>query len=118
MIHTIILIAFIILGIYLAFNDLEVVGSIMIIFFGVWLIGHSIEWASAEYDYEVFKAEMAAYQTTLDNVRSHNNEFETLSIASDILELNTRLARYKVENTSWFYGIYIDDKINSINPIK
>jgi hypothetical protein len=79
---------------------------------------NTIEMLTVEYDYEMMVAERNAYQSTLNGLREINNEFETLAIGTDIIEFNKNLAKEKVQNESWFYGPYIDDRIINIKPVK
>jgi predicted signal transduction protein with EAL and GGDEF domain len=97
---------------------LNIFGWIFIIISIVTLPFNTIEMLTVEYDYEMMVAERNAYQSTLNGLREINNEFETLAIGTDIIEFNKNLAKEKVQNESWFYGPYIDDRIINIKPVK
>jgi len=116
-------IVLLIIGIALLFADsysggVEVVGGILIIISAVALPINTIELLSSEYDYEILVAERDSYQLSLDGLRSIDNSFETLAIGQDIVDFNKKIAREKVQNKSWFYDSYIDDRIDSLEPIK
>tara|TARA_R110000796_G_scaffold161858_1_gene278619 strand:- start:2703 stop:3071 length:369 start_codon:yes stop_codon:yes gene_type:complete len=93
-------------------------GWLIAVIFGIALLVNTIELFTVSYEFEVYEKEMEAYQETLDNIRANKVEFETATIAFDVIQVNTRLARLKRENKSWFYDIYLDDRIDSIKPIK
>ena len=116
---TIIFVVVLIIGIFMALSyDFEGSGWALIICSFIVLTINTIELLSVKYDYEVLKETRNAYQQTLDDLREVNNQFETLAIGIEIVEFNKHLATEKVQNRTWFYGVYMDDRINSINPVK
>ena len=120
MIITIILLSLTVLGIYLfkATYDYEVLGSIIMIIFGIWLIISTYLLLTVSYHYELFVVKRTAFETTLNNVRKNGNEYETVAIAKEVVKWNTRLAEDKFDNRFWFYDQYIDDRINTLEPIE
>ena len=82
------------------------------------LIFNTIQMLTPSYDYEILLAERNSYQESLNQLREIDNEFETLAIGEDIIDFNQHIARQKVQNKSWFYDSYIDDRIETLEPIK
>ena len=104
---------------YDGYNEGNLLGGwLLIIIFGISLIINTVNLMTVSYYFDVYEKQMQAHQETLDNVRANEFEFETATIALDIISVNKNLARYKRENQSWFYDIYVDDRIDSIKPIK
>ena len=124
MYHFIILSIMCVLFIYLTYyfsedNGIEsLISFILSLIFICWLLGHSIEWVSASHDYEILKAEVETYQETLDNIRDTENNFERGTIAESILKLNVIINNNKIQNKTWFFDVYIDDRIDSLKFIK
>jgi len=113
-------IIFLIIGIFLiATSDYESLGGWVLISISVFVVFfNTIELSTSEYDYEVLVAERDSYQLSLDGLRAIGQDFETLAIGQDIVDFNKLIAVEKVQNKSWFYDIYIDDRIDSLQPIK
>jgi len=93
-------------------------GAILIVISLIVLPFNTIELLSPEYDYEIMVAERDSYQESLNQLREIDNDFETLAIGQDIVDFNKHIAREKVQNKSWFYDVYIDDRIETLQPIK
>lgn len=82
------------------------------------LIPNTVELCTVSYDYDKIVTKRNSLETTLIELRKNEDNNEKSSVGLKIIEFNEMLAIEKLENESWFYDIYIDDRINSINPIK
>lgn len=119
MITLIILIVLIAIGILLINSDtLDGLGAVMCLLFGMALIIHPIVWATASYRYESFVAQRDAFEQTLEDARESGNAYEVMAIVKDVAQWNTDLAARKYDNSTIFLDQYIDDKIESLEPIK
>ena len=59
-----------------------------------------------------------AFQQTLDISREVGNENESATIIRDVVEFNKWLAQEKLDNTTWWFDQYIDDRIIDVEPIQ
>jgi hypothetical protein len=120
MIITIILLLLTGFGIYLSIEsyDYDILGRVMAFIFGIWLLLSSYCLLTVSYHHELFVVKRDAFENTLKNVRKNGNEYETFAIATEVAKWNTRLAEDKYDNTTWFYDQYIDDRINTLEPIE
>lgn len=119
MITLIILIVLVAIGGYLTTKwDYEVLGIIMCLIFGLWLIIHFFAWGLVSYKYGLFVEKRNAFEQTLQVARENGNEYETAAIVKDVAEWNQKLAEYKYDNKTIFLDQYIDDRIELLEPIK
>jgi len=108
------------LGFYL-YNkgwDYEVGEAIMITFFGLWLSIHSICLLTASYGFEMFVVKRTAFEKTLNDSRKNGNDYETAAIVKEVAEWNVKLAQYKYDNTTLYFDQFIDDRIDTLEPIE
>lgn len=120
MITLIILLALTGLGLYL-YNkgwDYEIGGEFMISIFGLWSLLHSICLLTVSYGFEVFLVKRTAFEKTLNNSRKNGNDYETAAIVKEVAEWNVKLAEYKYENTTLYFDQFIDDRIDTLEPIE
>ena len=106
---------------WLYFDDYPILYSTVATFVILAVIAfpfNTIEMFTAEYDYEQLEGKRNSYQYSLDNLREIDNSFETLAIGIEIIEFNNYIASEKVMNKSWFYDYYIDDRIETLQPVK
>ena len=123
-----ILLALVVLSIYLlvkfdnCYTSLELVGSILsiitLLVFGIWLIIHVFGWAFASYNYEMFVTKRTAFSETLNESRANGNPIETAAIVSQVSEWNTKLAEKKLDNKTFLFSDYVDDRMEYLEPIK
>ena len=119
MITLIILIVLVAIGGYLTTKwDYEVLGIIMCLIFGLWLIIHFFAWGLVSYKYGLFVEKRNAFEQTLQFARENGNEYETAAIVKDVAEWNQKLAEYKYDNKTIFLDQYFDDRIELLEPIK
>jgi transposase len=115
----IILIVLIAIGGYLTTKwDYYVLGTIMCLIFGLWLLLHSIAFFTVEYRYGLFVEKRNAFEQTLNEARKNGNEYETAAIVKEVAQWNQMFAEYKYKNKTIFFDQYIDDRIESLEPIK
>ena len=50
--------------------------------------------------------------------RKVENNIESAAVLKDIIDFNTSLAKMKYYNKTFLFGQYVDDRIESIEPIK
>tara|TARA_R110002124_G_C8568792_1_gene481146 strand:- start:66 stop:428 length:363 start_codon:yes stop_codon:yes gene_type:complete len=108
------------IGIYLITKgwDYEVLGGIMTTIFGLWLIIHTISILTVSYEYEMFVVKREAFEKTLNDSRKNGNDFETAAIVKEVAEWNVKLAEYKYDNTTLYFDQFIDDRIDTLEPIE
>ena len=115
----IILIVLVAIGGYLTTKwDYEILGGIMCLIFGLWLLFHSIAYFTVEYEYGLFVEKRNAFEQTLNEARNNGNEYETAAIVKEVAQWNQKLAEYKYDNKTIFFDQYIDDRIELLEPIK
>jgi hypothetical protein len=125
MITVLILIALIALGAY-TMNRLsdhyslfgfEMASLIVVISCSAYLIIHLVLLFIAPYEYNDFKARRDSFEITLKDSRNNMTEFERAAILKEISYMNMTLASKKYYNTT-FFGQYVDDRFDSLEPIK
>lgn len=124
-ITTIILITLIALGIRLynkndpySYIMYDFYGFVICLIFGTWLIIHIVGMAKASYEYELFVQRRNAFEQTLNSARENGNQYETAAIVKEVAEWNTTLATEKFYNKTAWFDQYIDDRIETLEPIK
>lgn len=119
MLTLIILVVLVVIGIRLLNTfDYDGWGFIMILIFGIWLVIHTIAFFTVEYNYELFVEKRNAFEQTLYESRKNGNEYETAAIVKEVAKWNEKLAEYKFDNKTLFFDQYIDDRIETLKPIK
>jgi len=120
MITLIILIILTSIGIYLTIKcwDYEVLGAFMSTVFGLWLLIHSICLLTVSYGFEMFVVKRTAFAKTLNDSRKNGNDYETAAIVKEVAEWNVKLAEYKYDNTTLYFDQFIDDRIDTLEPIE
>lgn len=98
--------------------DWEALGMVGTLVFSVMLFIHCLIWGLSSYDYEQFKAEGETLQRTIEIARDSSDSLENFQLTQNIIEWNVALARSKVSNKTWYFGIYTDDRIEDLEPIK
>jgi hypothetical protein len=108
------------IGIYLIIKswDYEVLGMVITFLFGSWLIIHTICILTVSYGYKMFVVKRDAFEKTLNDSRKNGNDFETAAIVKDVAEWNVKLAEYKYDNTTLYFDQFIDDRIDTLEPIE
>lgn len=97
------------------YDFLGIMGSIII---GCGLFLQIILISSTSYDYNMFVAKRNAFESTLLESRKSGNPYETAAIVKEVSEWNIKLAEHKYDNKNRFLGQYIDDRIETLTPIK
>jgi len=120
MIITIILCVLIGLGIYLLNKtyDFELIGVILITVAGLYLLLHLIFWSLASFDYNLFVEKRNAFEQTLKVARENGRDLEAAAITKEISEWNQSLASKKYSNKLFLLTNYIDDRVETLNPIE
>lgn len=119
----IILIALIILtsiGVYLLIKtyDYEILGVLLTMLAGMYLLLHIILWSLASYNYGLFVSKRDAFTETLKEARKNNNAIELAAITKDISEWNQDLAEAKYNLTIFMLKDYTDKRIQYLHPIR
>jgi len=121
MITLIILISVIIVGIYLTKKlDYEhhITVGFIILFFSMALIFHCFYFFMTPYNYEIFLTKRNAFEQTLLESRESGNFYETAAIVKEVAIWNEELAMQKYINSFLLLDQYVDDRIESLEPIK
>lgn len=120
MIITIILSIIVGFGIYLCVKsyDFEILGAILITVFGFYLLLHLLLWSLASYEYNAFLEKRNAFEQTLKVARENGRELEAAAITKDISEWNQQLASRKYSNKVFLLADYIDDRVETLEPIE
>lgn len=100
------------------YHQLEVLAIFGLLLLVIILPFHLLSWCTTGYAYEKFVQERNAFEQTLNNARNSGNQYETAAIVKDVAEWNQQLAVYKYKNNHWFFDQYIDDRIETLEPIK
>ncbi len=113
-----ILIALIVIGRYLTsklgYKSLELAALILV----PYLIIHSIVWGLVSYEYGLFVEKRNSFEQTLKFARANGNKYESAAIVKEVAQWNIELAKYKYNNKTLFLDQYIDDRMESLEPIK
>lgn len=119
MITLLILIVLLAISIYLLGNwEYELLGSIIFSVSMLGLIIHSMFFFTAGYNYGLFVEKRNAFEQTLIEARKNGSDYETAAISKEVAQWNQQLAEYKYDNKHAFLGQYVDDRIESLKPIK
>lgn len=98
--------------------DYEGIGVLMVLIFGVWFILHILVFSFKSYEYEITLEKRNAFQETLNIARENNNNLESAAILSEIANFNASLAKEKYKNNTLWFDQFIDDRIDTMEPIK
>lgn len=112
------LMALLALGIYLLNTKYDISGIIITVICSVFLILHCVGYFTASYNYEMFKTKRNSFEQTLQMARESGNPIETAAIIKDVSAWNQKLAALQYDNKTPFFNQYIDDRIESLKPIK
>ncbi len=96
----------------------EVSGAIMSLFTLIFLLIHMISIGLSSYNYHVMVKKRDAFELTLKEARESGNELEAAAIVKEVAEWNVWLANQQYDNTTLFFDPYIDDRIDSLKPIR
>ena len=123
MLTTIVLTTLIILGVILfktvdEYSDWGIVPMLLCGLSIPALMIHLPLWAMRSYEYEVFESQFNAFEQTLHEARKNGNELEAATMMRDVAEWNQQLAKYQYKNSTTFFDQYIDDRIETLEPIK
>ena len=119
MMTLIILIVLVAIGGYLTTKrDYELLGFIMCLIFGAYLLFHAFSWGLVAYEYGLFVEKRNAFEQTLKVSRENGNDYETAAIVKEVAQWNVRLAEYKYDNNTIYFDQYIDDRVELLEPIK
>jgi len=84
----------------------------------IFLIIHSLSWGFKSFNYEIFATQRDSFELTLKDARERGSEYETATITKEVAQWNTTLATDKYMNNHWFFGQYVDDRIQTLEPIR
>ena len=70
------------------------------------------------YEYEKFVVERNSFVESLEYARKKGNEIELASITREVSEWNKQLASSKYDNTVFLLSNYIDNRIQTLDPIR
>ena len=109
-----------VLGIFIVKKsyDYAILGIIIYVCSGFYLLMHILFWSLASYDYNKFVTKRQAFVETLQYARKNESKFELASITCEVSEWNQQLASSKYDNNVFLLKDYIDDRILSLEPIR
>lgn len=115
-----ILLGLTIFGIVVALKsyDYDLLGGILALIAGIYLILHTLIWSVAGYNYNKFVTKRKAFIETLEYARKNKSKFELASITREVSEWNQQLASLKYDNNVFLLKDYVDDRILSLEPIR
>lgn len=88
------------------------------LFFGLWFIIHILIILTQGYYFELFVEKRNSFEMTLQNSREKGNDLEAAAIVKEVAEWNMKLAEDKFDNKHWYLGQFVDDRIETLNPIE
>ena len=119
MITIIITLLVLLLGIFmLRSQNYEFPGALLILISGFWLAIHILMVNTQNLEYERFLVKRDSFEQTLKSVRENGNPYESAAIVKEIANYNIELSMLKLDNKKAFFGQYIDDRFESLTPIK
>ena len=98
--------------------DYEVIGIIVSVIAGLYLIIHLLFWSLSGYEYNLFVVKREAFKETLDAARETNNQIELAAITKDISEWNKELATNKYNASLFMLKDYIDKRGLTLEPLR
>jgi glucan phosphoethanolaminetransferase (alkaline phosphatase superfamily) len=100
------------------YNETREVLTILIsIILVIIIVVHCIYYFTSAYNYELLVEERNAIEQTLNNTKKTENNFEIGSVMGEVIKYNQRLAKYKFDNKTLLLDQYIDDRVESLEPI-
>lgn len=120
MITLIILLALTAIGGYIIKTsyDYDFGGFMMVMCFGLWAIIHATIFFTQSYYFELFVEKRNSFEMTLNNSREKGYEYEAAAIVKEVAEWNMKLAEDKFDNKNWYLGQFVDDRIETLEPIE
>lgn len=97
---------------------LEIFSTISAGLFYFWALVHSICIFTADYDFEKLAVKRQSFVESLEYSRKNGKELESATILKEITDFNQQLASEKYDNNHWYLGQFIDDRIETLEPIK
>lgn len=86
--------------------------------FGFWFIVHILCISLQGYYFELFVEKRNSFEMTLNNSREKGSDYEAAAIVKEVAEWNMKLAEDKFDNKNWFLGQFVDDRIETLEPIE
>lgn len=96
----------------------EFSSSLLGVCFSLWAIGHTICFLTVSYQFNKLIVKRESFVNSLEESRKNGRELESATILKEISDFNQELASDKYDNKIWFLGQYIDDRIETVQPIK
>ena len=99
-------------------DGIAIFSLLVAILSSILLIIHIVFFAIKPYTYGEFAARRSSFEQTLGNARINGNQYEIATIVRDIADWNIELASLQYSNSTDFLDQYIDDRIETLKPIK
>lgn len=108
------------IGFYLVKNtyNYDILGVILCICAGMYIIIHILFWSTASYDYGIFVAKREAFVETLNEARKNNNPLELAAITKEVSGWNQDLAEKKYNLKVFLLKNYVDKRVEKLQPIR
>lgn len=100
------------------YDDWAVLPGGLAILFGCFLFFHLLFCIGIGYDYRQLETKRMSMQKTLDEARVNGRELEAASILRDVTTFNAELASLKLKNSTFLLGQYVDDRVDTLQPIQ
>ncbi len=119
MIQLIILLCLAGIGIYiLTRNEYSFPGFFMTFIFSIWAVIHLIVLTTVKYEYMSFITQRNSFEKTLKDARENGYDIETVGITERIADWNMSLTRFKYKNKTIYFDQFVDDRFDSLEPIR
>jgi len=112
------LLAILCLWVFLLNSNYEFLGIIIACTAWIYWILHIVFWLTSSYDYEKFVVERNSFVESLEYARKNGNEIELASITREVSEWNKQLASSKYDNTVFLLSDYVDNRVQTLDPIR
>jgi hypothetical protein len=99
-------------------NDIRPIGTALAMLCIFYCIPHIGMTYTRQRDFDKFLIRRNAFEQTIIDIRANGNPHEMVAVVKDIAEWNISLAEYKYQNSLDFFGQYVDDRFEDLNPIK
>jgi len=114
----ILIVGFSLIALKVEMIGLEIISMLIAACLGLYLIFHVILWSTSSYSYNKWVLERESFVETLKESRDNGRELESVAIIKEVAEWNKSLISNKYDNKTFLLGDYVDDRVETLKPIK
>lgn len=114
----ILIVGFSLIALKVEMIGLEIISMLIAACLGLYLIFHIISWSTSSYSYNKWVLERESFVETLKESRDNGRELESVAIIKEVAEWNKSLISNKYDNKTFLLGDYVDDRVETLKPIK